>query len=60
MTRKLKLGISSCLLGEKVRWDGTDKRCGFLLNILMPYASFVSCCPEVAIGLPVPRALQFA
>lgn len=55
MTKKLKLGISSCLLGEKVRWDGSDKRCDFLLNILMPYASFVTCCPEVAIGLPVPR-----
>ena len=52
---KLKIGISSCLLGEKVRHDGGHKKSSYLINILSPYAHFLPCCPEVAIGLGIPR-----
>lgn len=49
------LGISSCLLGERVRYDGKDKRDSYIAGTLGRYFTFVSVCPEVAIGLGVPR-----
>ncbi|WP_392551495.1 DUF523 and DUF1722 domain-containing protein [Orbus wheelerorum] len=52
---KLQLGISKCLLGEKVRYDGGDKRLSFAVDDLSPFANFHSICPESAIGLPTPR-----
>jgi len=52
---KIKLGISSCLLGEKVRYDGGHKLDYFLANELGKYVEFVKVCPEVEIGLQVPR-----
>jgi uncharacterized protein YbbK (DUF523 family)/uncharacterized protein YbgA (DUF1722 family) len=52
---KLKLGISSCLLGQKVRYDGGHKRDPFLTDILGPYVDWVPVCPEVEIGLGTPR-----
>ena len=52
---KIIIGISSCLLGEKVRHDGGHKKSSYLLNILSPHAEFKPCCPEVGIGLGVPR-----
>jgi uncharacterized protein YbbK (DUF523 family)/uncharacterized protein YbgA (DUF1722 family) len=51
----IRLGISSCLLGERVRWDGDHKRDAFLAGTLSRYFTFVPVCPEVAIGLGVPR-----
>lgn len=51
----IRLGISSCLLGQKVRYDGTDKRDRFITGTLGKYFEFVPVCPEVAIGLGVPR-----
>ncbi len=51
----IRLGISSCLLGQKVRYDGTDKRDRFLTGTLGRYFEFVPICPEVAVGLGVPR-----
>lgn len=51
----LKIGISSCLLGQKVRYDGGHKRCDYLLNIIKPYAELLPCCPEVEVGLSIPR-----
>lgn len=51
----LRLGVSSCLLGEKVRFDGGHKKNDFLLGSLSPYVDWVSVCPEVEIGLSVPR-----
>lgn len=51
----IRLGISSCLLGERVRHDGDHKRDGFITGTLGKYFEFVPVCPEVAIGLGVPR-----
>jgi uncharacterized protein YbgA (DUF1722 family)/uncharacterized protein YbbK (DUF523 family) len=55
MHEKIKLGISSCLLGEKVRYDGGHKLDPFLRNTLGRYVDWVPICPEVESGLPVPR-----
>ncbi|MBI4721017.1 MAG: DUF523 and DUF1722 domain-containing protein [Chitinivibrionia bacterium] len=52
---KIKLGISSCLLGEKVRYDGGHKRDPFLTDTLGRFVEWVPVCPEVECGLPVPR-----
>ena len=52
---ELKLGISSCLLGEKVRYDGGHKLDHYLRDTLGQYADWVPVCPEVQYGLPVPR-----
>jgi uncharacterized protein YbgA (DUF1722 family)/uncharacterized protein YbbK (DUF523 family) len=52
---KIKLGISSCLLGENVRYDGGHKLDRFLKNTLGEYVEYVSVCPEVECRLGVPR-----
>jgi uncharacterized protein YbgA (DUF1722 family)/uncharacterized protein YbbK (DUF523 family) len=52
---KIKLGISSCLLGEKVRYDGGHKLDHFLKDTLGKFVEWVPVCPEVESGLPVPR-----
>jgi len=52
---KLKLGVSQCLLGEKVRFDGGHKRFNFVVNELQPFVDFISVCPEVGAGLGIPR-----
>ncbi len=52
---RIKLGISRCLLGEKVRYDGGHKQDHFLTDTLGPYVEWVGVCPEVECGLPVPR-----
>lgn len=53
--KKIRLGISSCLLGEKVRFDGGHKLDRFLTDTLGRYVEYVPVCPEVEIGLPTPR-----
>ena len=55
MNTKIRLGISSCLLGEKVRYDGGHKLDRFLAEILGKWVEYVPVCPEVECGLPVPR-----
>ena len=55
MEDKLKLGISSCLLGNKVRYDGGHKLDPFLVNTLGQFVEYVPVCPEVESGFPVPR-----
>lgn len=55
MERKVKIGISACLLGEHVRYDGGHKRDYYLTDTLGKYAEWVPVCPEVECGLPVPR-----
>ncbi|MBN2290420.1 MAG: DUF523 and DUF1722 domain-containing protein [Candidatus Glassbacteria bacterium] len=55
MPEKIKLGISTCLLGEKVRYDGGHKLDRFLTDTLGRYVEYVPVCPEVECGLPVPR-----
>jgi len=52
---KIRLGISSCLLGEKVRYDGGHKWDPYLTDTLGRYVEFVPVCPEVECGLPTPR-----
>ncbi len=47
--------ISSCLLGNKVRYDGGEKRDPFLVETLGRFVAYVPVCPEVECGLPVPR-----
>ena len=50
-----RIGVSSCLLGEQVRFDGGHKRHRFLADVLDRYVDWVPFCPEVAIGLGTPR-----
>ena len=55
MSDKMSIGISACLLGENVRFDGGHKRLAFAINELSPWVHFEPVCPEMAIGLPTPR-----
>ena len=52
---KVRLGVSACLLGEKVRYDGGHKRDAFLVDTLGPFVEWVPVCPEVELGLGIPR-----
>lgn len=52
---KIPLGISSCLLGEPVRFDGGHKKNNYILDTLGQYFDYRSFCPEMAIGMGVPR-----
>jgi len=53
--RKIPVGISSCLLGERVRYDGGHKHDAFITGTLGKVFAFRSFCPEMEIGLGVPR-----
>jgi uncharacterized protein YbbK (DUF523 family)/uncharacterized protein YbgA (DUF1722 family) len=53
--RPIRIGISSCLLGQKVRYDGGHKRDRFVTDVLGAYVEWVPVCPEVEIGLGIPR-----
>lgn len=55
MEKRIKLGISPCLLGENVRYDGGHKLDHFLTETLGQYVEYVPVCPEVECGLPTPR-----
>ncbi|ALD43627.1 hypothetical protein BMF90_09005 [Serratia sp. OLHL2] len=55
MSDKIPIGISACLLGDAVRFDGGHKRLAFAVEQLAPYVRFEPVCPEMAIGLPTPR-----
>jgi uncharacterized protein YbgA (DUF1722 family)/uncharacterized protein YbbK (DUF523 family) len=52
---KIKIGVSQCLLGDEVRWNGGHTRDRFLTDVLGEYVEYVPVCPEVEIGLPIPR-----
>ncbi|MEJ2093331.1 MAG: DUF523 and DUF1722 domain-containing protein [Syntrophobacterales bacterium] len=52
---KIRLGISACLLGQKVRFDGSHQLDHFITDTLGRYVEFVPVCPEVESGLGVPR-----
>lgn len=54
-TPRIRVGISSCLLGNEVRFDGGHKRDSYIVGTLSEYFDFVSVCPEEAIGLGTPR-----
>ena len=51
----IRIGISSCLLGEKVRFDGGHKRDAFLVETFGRFVEWVQVCPEVEMGLGTPR-----
>ncbi len=51
----IRVGISSCLLGQKVRYDGGHKRDAYLTAVLGEWVEWVPVCPEVEIGLGIPR-----
>lgn len=53
--QKIPIGVSSCLLGARVRHDGRHKYNANIVEILGKYFEFLAFCPEVAIGLGVPR-----
>jgi len=55
MFNKVKIGISACLLGERVRYDGSHKLDHYLRDTLGRFVEWVPVCPEVESGLPVPR-----
>jgi uncharacterized protein YbgA (DUF1722 family)/uncharacterized protein YbbK (DUF523 family) len=52
---KIKIGISTCLLSEKVRYDGGHKLDRYITETLGQYFDYVPVCPEVEYGLPIPR-----
>lgn len=52
---RIRLGVSSCLLGATVRYDGGHKRDAYVTGTLSKYFDLVPVCPEVAIGLGTPR-----
>jgi uncharacterized protein YbgA (DUF1722 family)/uncharacterized protein YbbK (DUF523 family) len=52
---RLRVGISACLLGQEVRYDGGHKRDPFLTDTLAQFVEWVPVCPEVELGLGIPR-----
>ena len=55
MEARIRLGVSSCLLGESVRYDGGHKRDPFVRDVLGAFVEWVPVCPELEAGLGVPR-----
>lgn len=51
----IRVGISSCLMGAKVRFDGRHKRDRYITDVLGRYFQFVPMCPELEVGMGVPR-----
>jgi len=55
MSEKPRIGISSCLLGTEVRHDGGHKRDRYITDTLAEFVDFVPVCPELEVGMGVPR-----
>ena len=55
MSKTIRIGISACLLGKHVRYDGEHKQDHYLTDTLGKFAEWIPVCPEVEYGLPVPR-----
>lgn len=55
MRIKARVGISQCLLGEPVRFDGGHKRFPYAVNVLDAWFEWTPVCPEVGAGMPIPR-----
>lgn len=53
--QRIQIGISACLLGEKVRFDGGHKQSSYCRQEIAPFFDYVPVCPEMAIGLGAPR-----
>lgn len=54
-TNKILLGVSKCLIGESVRYDGKHKLMPWIIHSLQEYTSLIPLCPEVEMGLGIPR-----
>lgn len=52
---KISVGISSCLLGQQVRYDGGHKKNDYITQTLGEYFEFIPFCPEMASGMGAPR-----
>ena len=52
---KIRIGVSRCLLGDPVRYDGAHRRDRYVADVLGEHFDWVPVCPEVEVGLPVPR-----
>ncbi|EFL49293.1 protein of unknown function DUF523 [Solidesulfovibrio fructosivorans JJ]] len=55
MSESIRVGVSACLLGQPVRYDGGHKRDAYVVETLGRFFEFVPVCPEVECGLSVPR-----
>lgn len=55
MTEKIKIGVSGCLLGQKVRFNGQHKFHWYINEILAKHFEYLSMCPELEVGMGVPR-----
>jgi uncharacterized protein YbgA (DUF1722 family)/uncharacterized protein YbbK (DUF523 family) len=55
MDNKIKIGVSSCLIGEKVRWNGDHKQDRYVKETLNQFFEYVPVCPEVEVGMGTPR-----
>ncbi|WP_395376974.1 YbgA family protein [Marinicella sp. W31] len=55
MSQKIKVAISACLLGQKVRYNGQHKQSAFCVRVLSEWFDFLPICPEVEIGMGIPR-----
>lgn len=53
--KRIRIAVSSCLLGQRVRYDGGHKYNGYVIETLGEFFELVPFCPEVAIGLGIPR-----
>ena len=55
MSTPIKIGISACVLGEQVRYNGCSEKDPYITEVLAKFVEFVPICPEVACGMGVPR-----
>jgi uncharacterized protein YbbK (DUF523 family) len=55
MEKKFRIGISSCLLGNEDRWNAGHKLDKYLTRSLGKFVEYVPVCPEVEVGLGIPR-----
>ncbi|MGI9529707.1 MAG: DUF523 domain-containing protein, partial [Acidimicrobiia bacterium] len=53
--RPIRIGVSSCIIGEEVRWNGGHARQRYLTDVLAQFVEYVLVCPEVEVGMGVPR-----
>lgn len=52
---EMRLGVSACLVGDEVRYDGGHRRYPYLVEVLARYFTLVKVCPEVEVGMSTPR-----
>ncbi|AMK11325.1 YbgA family protein [Pseudodesulfovibrio indicus] len=55
MSETIKIGVSACVAGERVRWDRSHRRSAYLAETLSKYVELVPICPEIACGMGIPR-----